>query len=106
MEMATKRRFIVSINQETQENVSSFLEYINQQGFGWWHWIDNFWLLVVLDTQTTIETLRDKLADITGGKTIMVLEIKSGSFEWANFGPNTEGGKNMSKWLKESWDTD
>ena len=100
--MKVKRRFVVGIDQETSEDTSSFIEYIRQQGFGWWHWIDNFWLLTTRDTQVRTTTLRNKLKEITGGKTVIVMEVKS--TKWATYGPSGEGDSpNISKWLNSNW---
>ena len=102
-----KRRFVVGIDGETSTDVSTFLDFIHQQGLGWWHWFDNFWLLTTYDDAMTTETIRDKLVDISDGKNIIVIEVKS--INWYNFGPQGEqstvgGMTNISKWFEDVWD--
>lgn len=96
-----KRKFVVIIKEETSEDISSFLKYIEQQRFGWWHWVSNVWLLTTHDKQMSARKIRDKLTQITGKKTTMVLEV--GSVTWAGFGPT--GEKDISKWIKDTWST-
>ena len=96
------RKFVVGIDEETPEDVSSFLNYIKQQRFGWWHWIDNTWLLTTYNEQVTVVEIRDRLREITGKKTVVVIEVKS--VAWATYGPMGEGdSKNISRWIRDYW---
>lgn len=102
-----KRRFVVGIDDETLSEVWSFLGYIQQQGFGWWHWFNNFWLLTTYNDAITAVNIRDKLAEISNGKNVIVIEVNS--IIWANFGPQGDEIKNDSKnnistWLTDVWD--
>ena len=102
--MTVKRRFVVGIDQETSEDVSSFFKYIEQQEFGWWHWIGNLWLLTTDDKQITVVAIRDKLTKITNGGRVIVIEVSS--TYWATYGPKGEKSEseNMSRWIHDSWD--
>ena len=101
-----RRRFVIGIDGETPHDVSAFNNYIQQQGFGWWHWFDNFWLLTTYDNTITAAAIRDKLVEISNRKRLIVIEITS--IIWANFGPqgsdNNANDLNISKWLLEEWD--
>ena len=101
-----RRKFVIGIDGETSHDVSTFLAYIQQQGFGWWHWFDNFWLLTTYDDTMTAGTIRDKLVEICNRKNLIVIEITSNI--WANFGPqgsdNNGDELNFSKWLHDVWD--
>ena len=94
-----KRKFVVIINEETQEDVSSFIEYVKQQRFGWWHWVSNVWLLTTRNQQMSAREIRDKVREITGGKVTVVIEVTS--VTWAAFGPT--GEKSISKWIRDTW---
>ena len=93
------RRFIVLVNGETPQNVSSLIEYATQEGFGWWHWIDNAWLLTTRNTQLKADHIRDKFRSLSGDKWVVVIEVEH--VTWATYGP--VGKKKISKWIKEQW---
>ena len=95
-----KRRFVVGIDHETSEDVSSFLKYIRQHKFGWWHWIGNLWLLTTHNEKITAVAIRDKLAQITGGKTAVVIEVTS--ITWATR-RHTGKKEDISKWIRDQW---
>ena len=96
------RKFVVCIDGETPEDVSAILDYNEEQGLGWWHWIDNIWLLTTNKKQITVGELRDKFMDLTGDKTVAVIEVKS--VTWATYRPTGKvGSKSISKWIEDHW---
>lgn len=96
-----KKRFIVLLDQATQQQDTAFIEYLREKGFGWWHWIPNSWL-VYSHTELTAAELRDEIKNIYPEATSIVLEGSPGG--WAGFGPKSDT-KNMFKWIEESWDS-
>ena len=94
-----KRNFVVIVKEETSENISSFLKYIKAQGFSWWHWVSNVWLLTTYDQKITAGELRDRFKDISGNKTVIVLEVEA--VTWSTFGPT--GENSIAKWIRENW---
>ena len=94
-----KRRFIVCIDEETSEDVSSFIKYAREQGFGWWHWISNVWLLTTHKPEVKAGQIRDEARKITGDKSVVVLEVQP--VTWRTFGPT--GEKSIAKWIRDSW---
>lgn len=92
------RKFIVTIEESTEEQDNLFLDYIKENEFNWWHWIKNFW--IIIDYKDTINslTLRDKVSEIYGSRNLVLEFEKKG---WGGFGPNSDepGGKNMFNWL-------
>ena len=95
-----KRRFVVIIEEETPEEISSFGKYLEERDFGWWHWVSNVWLLTVHNEQLSAVEIRDELRKITRDKVTMVIEVNS--VTWAGFGPTT-GEKDISKWMIDIW---
>lgn len=93
------RKFVVVVKEETSEDISSFLKYIKEQDFGWWHWVSNVWLLTTYNKRITAGELRDKFRDISGNKTVVVLEVQA--VTWATFGPTGEDG--IAKWIRDNW---
>ena len=94
-----KRNFVVIVKEETSENISSFLEYIEAQNFSWWHWVSNVWLLTTYDQEITTRELRDRFRNISGNKTVVALEVED--VTWSTFGPT--GEKSIAKWIRENW---
>jgi hypothetical protein len=99
-----KRRFIVAIDGMTDQQESTFISYIQNQGLGWWHWIGNFWLLVSIDKKLNADEIRDKLLEIVPEKYSLVLEVHN-SISWYGFGLN-KPPKDMFNWIKETWHPD
>ena len=97
------RRFVVSVNDETSEDVSRIMDYAEKKNFGWWHWFSNFWLMTSYDATSSVGEIRDMLVELTKNKWVIVIEVNS--IDWANYGPQgkDEDNRNISKWLHEEW---
>ena len=98
-----KRRFVVSIKDETPTEVLAIIEYAKRRGMGWWHWITNSWLMTSYDASLTVSEIRDEMVKICNKKWVMVIEVNS--VDWANFGPQGDDDpeRNISKWVDEHW---
>ena len=99
-----KRRFVVAIDglTDAQENQVSelFLEK-----YGWWHWIDGFWLLVDSTDELTPASIRGMIGTVkpTARRIVLeVLEVSGQTSSWAGYGP-TGDDHTMFKWLRETW---
>jgi hypothetical protein len=97
-----KKRFVVALDSHTSAQDVKFKEYVSKAGYGWWYWIDGFWLLVDISGMLSAEQLRKDLSEIYPGVRLMVLEINGSTDTWAGFGPSGVD-KNMFTWLKENW---
>jgi hypothetical protein len=100
-----KNLFIVALDKNTKIQNDKFNEYIDENGFGWWYWIDGFWILNDTNGTLTTEVLHNKLADIYPNIHKMVIELGNKNLDWKGYGPN--GGpdgdkKNMFEWLHEN----
>ena len=96
------KRFAVALDSSTKAQNEEFVKYIRDNGYGWWHWIDNFWLLTSSSGELTAEKLRDDLGEIYPGVHKIVLELRGDNDIWSGFGPKSEN-KNMFTWLKKYW---
>ena len=94
-----RRKFVVIIKEETSSDISSFLEYVKQQKFGWWHWVSNVWLLTTHNPQIKAKHIRDAAKKIAVNKVVTVLEVES--VTWATYRPSGEG--DIAKWIKDYW---
>lgn len=97
-----KRRFIILVNNSNENQNTEFLKYIKDNGFGWWHYINNSWLLTT-NKNFTANELRDVVRKIFNDEYNLIIELKGDTNDtWSGFGPNSDK-KNMFKWLKEIW---
>ncbi len=96
------RRFIVAA--ETL-NTREFAEYLDSNGFGWWHWIENCWLITAQNkAEISTEILQSKVNSLSETPRCIVIEIQ-GSHTWSGHGPkSSDGGSNMFDWLRNTFD--
>jgi hypothetical protein len=97
-----KKRFIIATAEATPEQNKAFLQKINEAGAGWWHWINNFWLIADWKGQFSVAELRDLIKELYPGADMIVIELNEYDDTWASYGPE-RAGRSMSKWLRETW---
>jgi|ERR1017187_6082588 hypothetical protein len=98
-----RRRFVVLVDTSSKAQDDAFLDFAKKSGFGYWHWLNNSWLLTTHNLQTTSKQISDQLLLIFPNIFFLVLEIKEdGSDLWIGFGPLGDE-KNMFKWIHENW---
>ena len=97
----SKRRFIVAIDGMTKEEERKFIEWIRSEGFGWWHWISNLWLLTSRSEETSAKKIRDQIGELSDHRHNLVIEIPE-DIDWQGYGPSNEK-RNMFNWLKTTW---
>lgn len=96
-----KKRYIVCVNNSNKEKDNLFIDYLKQNGLGWWHYLDNFWLLTDSSGKFSAAEIRNQLNIIYSARNI-VIEINQNSDSWAGFGPNNEK-ENMFDWIDKNW---
>jgi len=95
-------RYLVAVSSSTKPQNDSFIDFINSHGLAWWHWIDNFWLIVDRAGKLDVEKLREGVGNSFPGVHHLVIEQNANGDIWAGFGPKSEE-RNMFKWLHETW---
>jgi hypothetical protein len=95
------RRFVVAVDGLTPDAEASFRKYIDDIGAGFWHWIPNFWLLVIDDDEIAAEAISNKLHDMKASRNL-VLEFPR-DLDWKGWGRKNARGKNMFEWLETTW---
>jgi hypothetical protein len=97
-----RKRFIICLNSSTEEQDKLLREFIAENKFGWWHWLNNVWLLFSWDSMLSAVDIRNKIDAIYPEVRNLVLELNAEFDTWAGFGPSSPE-QNMFKWLKENW---
>ncbi|GJL47090.1 hypothetical protein ACX3OY_22670 [Citrobacter farmeri] len=100
-----RRKFAVALDSSTDAQRAELRKFIKDNGLGWWHWINNFWLLTDQNGRLTAKDIRSKLGEICPGVRCVVLSLDKDGDAWSGFGPKS-AEKNMFTWLKETWDKD
>jgi hypothetical protein len=98
------RRFVIAADKLTAEQDKAFKDFLHEFG-GYWHWIDNFWLLAVEgEEDISAGKIRDKIRAINNDSRSLVLEVGA-DIDWAGVGKKNAAGRNQHDWLKETWAT-
>jgi hypothetical protein len=96
------RRFVIAVDGLTSEQEKQLREFAGKHG-GWWHWIDNFWLLHSRDGESiSAAKIRDRIVAINPSAKCVVFEFPE-DLDWAATGDKNAKGRGMSDWLKETW---
>ncbi|HTC22363.1 MAG TPA: hypothetical protein VK859_16030 [bacterium] len=92
-------KFIIAVNSTSKEQEDAFLKHISDNGYGWWHYIDNFWLIT---TSKEIEAseLRDVAKELFNNENVLVIEVFGST--WSGFGPKNDK-ENMFTWIHKNW---
>jgi len=62
-----KKRFIVLVESETDQQTRALADLLSPENFNWWHWLPNSWLIVDSKGQFTSVSLRDAVKKIYPG---------------------------------------
>jgi hypothetical protein len=98
------KRFIVCLDGSNAEQHELFKKYIDEHKLGWWHWLNNIWLISDSSNKLDSEIIRDKVTEIYSNINSLVIELKGSSENdtWSGFGPQGEKN-NMFEWLHNTW---
>jgi hypothetical protein len=96
-----RKRYLVSVSGLTKEDEKNFIDFLRSKGILWWHWINDFWMLVEKEGEDSKTQIRDFLRALESSRRGLVIEIE-GEARWAGFGPKLPE-KDMFKWLRSTW---
>ena len=83
----------------SKEQEADFIKYLKDNGAGWWHMINNSWLVSSHSNDVTKESIRSELQKNFKG-TLIVLNVTD-SANWCGYGQTKD-----FEWLKANWDTE
>ncbi len=95
------RRFAVGVQGATPDEEKRLRDYFDTLGT-WWHWIPNFWLVIVRDDNINPNILRTNVHAIAP-KRNMVVEVAHGS-AWAGQGPVEPPNESYFGWMRNIWE--
>ena len=98
------KRYIAAVNGLSKDDEQKFLGFIRENGWGWWHRIDNFWMIIDRKDQSSTEQIRDFLMPLSGTIGI-VIEVPDTSNSWHGFAPEASLEKVFS-WVHVTWPND
>jgi len=102
LQLMNNKRFIISLNNTTRQQQKEFADYLTRTGVGFWHWLENTWLIVDRNNVFTAEQLREILDLFFPKVHNLVIQLNHYNDTWAGFGPSGDN-KNMFNWLNTTW---
>ncbi|SRR5712692_912534 len=99
-----KKRFIVATNATTAIEDKAFKDKLAAEfpGVGWWHRLDELWLILDHQGRFDAKRLRDIASEVFSGKKLLVIEINEVGDTWAGLGTSATV-KEMFEWLHTQW---
>ena len=99
-----RKRFVVATNGTTVLQDQAFKEALNTRfpRLGWWHRLDELWLIVEDEDRLDAKTLRVIARECFAPKKLLVLEIREDGDNWAGLGP-AGSAQEMFAWLHTHW---
>jgi hypothetical protein len=96
-----KRRFVIGVEGLSKDADTKFRKFLSDLGAGYWHWIENLWLVTVDNDEISTERISKQLNEL-GSERNLVLEIPE-DLDWAAWGRPNVKGRTMFEWLKTTW---
>lgn len=97
-----KRRYIVCLQNLTEDQNIKLKELFKENGLGWWHWIGDTWFVSDSSGKFDAGKLRDNVKKIVPGERFIVVEINENSDTWSGVTVN-DPDKKMFTWIKKIW---
>ena len=98
--MSARREFVVATDPITSDQASAFRDWLTDKEIGWWHWIDNVWLLETCAPDIDASSIRAQVTQIVPDLTCLVSEVNT--LSWSGYGPKSEK-QDMFEWLQDCW---
>lgn len=92
-------KYILSLDSTSKELEDKFIKYLNDNGFGYWKWINNTYLILYNDSLSTKE-ITDIVSSHFPDVYFIINHIKI--IDWYAYGPG-KGENNMFTWLNNNW---
>ena len=97
------KRFIVIVEDATEQQHRELANYVTSAEISWWHWLDSLWLLVDNKGKISAASLRDICKEIFPQKNFMVFEVPTFTGEFITGQVRSQAQKSTEDWLKNVW---
>lgn len=94
------RKFVIATTRLSAEE-SEAISRLFDGRCSWWHWIDDFWLVVDPSDSLTANSITDEIRSVAPKAQIFVAQVNN--LLWSGYGPSTEE-RNMFSWLRRIWE--
>lgn len=91
--------YVLAVQGLSAEKEKGLATYLEKRGYGWWHWIENFWIIVTYSEENFSQKLIDLINEDNAHR-IFLLQVHPEK-KWHGVGPATDD-KNMFEWLEEN----
>lgn len=99
-----KKRFIIGIENLNKEESLKIRDFLAKNELDWWHWIDNFWLIIDPNGTKDVMFFKENLFKIIPPHRLLIMGTETKA-DWAGYGPKSDK-YDMFDWLHNQWDTD
>lgn len=94
-------KFVILIKDDNKFISDHLKIYFRNNGFGFWHWFPNSYLITDIQRRKTVKEIRDDLSIRFPRLDLVVIQFKGDSTPWAG-----KGKLNTFRWFHESWKED
>jgi hypothetical protein len=99
-----KNRFMIAVDGLSSSAETDFVQFLRENGLGWWHRLPNFWLITDRKQKVTAKLLRDKIKELRTepSKGCLVMQVNE-DITWAGLYAIGSQGRDEFDWLKKTW---
>ena len=90
--------FVLAAEEASQAQRNAITNYLNGNGFGFWHWIADFWIVQSSNNDLKAASLRDTIRELVPGLAFHVFGVRPIEGEWAGM-----GDPRSAEWSKKQW---
>jgi len=70
-----RNKFVILVDSSNKLRDKKFADFLRNSSFGWWHWLNNAWLVVDGSGEMTLSELKDKVKSRFPKDRFIILEV-------------------------------
>jgi hypothetical protein len=90
--------FVLAVQGASEAQRNAITKYLRDGGYGFWHWLADFWIIETAFLQLSSPTLRDEISKLAPGLVFNVFAVRARDGDWAGMGDSRS-----AQWLIENW---
>ena len=96
-----RKKYIILTTEESTETSTVLVKYFTDNKFGYWHWINNVWLLDEGAIKRDKVEIRDAIGKLLPSFHFIVMDMEKPN--WTARGDDSPAN-NMFTWLQQNWE--
>jgi hypothetical protein len=90
--------FVLTVQGASEAQRNAITNYLKNGGYGYWHWLSDFWIIETAYPNLSSAALRDEMLKLIPGLWFNVFAVRPIAGDWAGFGDTSS-----AEWLNENW---